>query len=202
MVGCDLEQFRRVLQPMDFIQYDPLATEAFQEALRVEQHPADAGQFTVEILDARKVLTQAGFPYSTDPGQPNYGSLSPCSFQQFRPKMSMYHSKAYLHIVAPNASAFAEASCDCSRSTQLCQLALACSNISSSEIGSEDNFRAAGPSMLVPSGVGPKMTILRWFQETMLREDGRGTCQMLSKWANQKPNLDKSDAVIQIFDQP
>ena len=62
MVSCNLEQFRWVLQPMDFIQYDTLATEAFQEALRVEQHPADAGQFTVEILDAWKVLTQAGFP--------------------------------------------------------------------------------------------------------------------------------------------
>jgi hypothetical protein len=98
------------MMAMDFIQYDPLATEAVQEALRVEQHPADAGQFAVEILDARKVLTQAGFPYSTDPSQPDYGSLPPCPFKQFQPEMSMYHMKAHLQIVAPNASMPAEAS--------------------------------------------------------------------------------------------
>lgn len=87
MVGCNLEQFRWVLQSVDFIQHDPLATQTAQEVLWVKHRSANARQFAVEILRVRQVLTQTGFANPADASQPDNGSLFPGPVEQIQPEM-------------------------------------------------------------------------------------------------------------------
>src|SRR6266566_6259969 len=105
MVGCNFEQFRRVLQPVDFIEHDALATQTVEKALRVKHHVANAREFTVEILNFGEILTKAGFSNPPHASEPDDGSLLPRAFEQFQPESPVYHTKLYLQIVAPNATA-------------------------------------------------------------------------------------------------
>src|SRR5438132_9997335 len=106
MVGCNFEQFGRVLQPMDFIQHDALADQTVEKALWIKHHAANPREFTVEIFNFGEILTKAGFSNPPHASEPNDGSLLPCAFEQFQPESPVYHTKLYLHIVAPNATAF------------------------------------------------------------------------------------------------
>src|ERR1700719_3580034 len=106
MVGCNFEQFGRVLQPMDFIQHDALATQTVEKALWIKHHAANPREFTVEIFNFGEILTKAGFSNPPHASEPDDGSLLPCAFEQFQPESPMYHTKLYLHIVALNANTF------------------------------------------------------------------------------------------------
>ncbi|PYV89353.1 MAG: hypothetical protein DMG90_11310 [Acidobacteria bacterium] len=82
MIGCNLEQFRWVLQPVDLIQNNPLARQTVEKALGVEHHLSDARQFAVEILDVREALAQARLSDSTNPSDPDYRAVLPRLFEQ------------------------------------------------------------------------------------------------------------------------
>src|SRR5580704_4450413 len=107
MVGCNFEQFGRVLQPMDFIQHDALADQTVEKALGIKHHAANPREFTVEIFNFGEILTKVGFPNSPHASEPDDGALLPRAFEQFKPELSVYHSKLYPHIVALNANALA-----------------------------------------------------------------------------------------------
>lgn len=104
VVGCDLKELRGILQTMDLIQHDALSGETFQKALRVEHRSTDAREFTVEIFNVRKVLTQARLSNAANARKPDHGSVLPRPLQQFQPEMPVYHMKVCLHIVALNAN--------------------------------------------------------------------------------------------------
>ena len=82
MIGCNLEQFRWVLQPVDLIQNNPLARQTVEKALGVEHHLSDARQFAVEILDVREALAQARLSDSTNPSDPDYRAVLPRLLEQ------------------------------------------------------------------------------------------------------------------------
>ena len=92
---------------MDFIEDDALATQTVEKALWIKHHAANPREFTVEIFNFGEILTKASFPNPTHASEPDDGSLLPCAFEQFQPESPVYHTKLYLHIVAPNATAFA-----------------------------------------------------------------------------------------------
>src|SRR3984893_15354914 len=109
MVGCNSEQFGRVLQPVDFIEHDALAAQTVEKAFWIKHHAANPREFTVEIFNFGEILTKAGFPNPPHASEPDNGSLLPRAFEQFQPKSPVYHVKLYFHIVALNANAFSSA---------------------------------------------------------------------------------------------
>ena len=68
---------------MDFIQYEPLATQTVEKVLGIDDEPTNARQFAVEIFSVRKALTKAGFADTPDTSQPDDGSGLPAFFEQF-----------------------------------------------------------------------------------------------------------------------
>jgi hypothetical protein len=92
---------------VDFIQHDALASQTVEKALWIKHHAANPREFTVEILNFGEILTKAGFSNPPNAGEPDDGALLPRVFEQFQPESPVYHMKLYLHMVAPNATAFA-----------------------------------------------------------------------------------------------
>lgn len=68
---------------MNFIEYEPLATQTVEEALRFDHEPTSARQFAVKIFDIRKALTKTGFADPPNTGQPDDGSGPPGFVGQF-----------------------------------------------------------------------------------------------------------------------
>jgi len=95
---------------MDFIQHDALADQTVEKALWIKHHAANPREFTVEIFNFGEILTKAGFSNAPHASEPDDRSLLPCAFEQFQPESPVYHTKLYLHMVAPNATAFCSAS--------------------------------------------------------------------------------------------
>jgi len=52
IVGGNLEQFCRVLQPVDFIQHHTLASQTVEKTPGVKHHAANAREFTVKIFNS------------------------------------------------------------------------------------------------------------------------------------------------------
>jgi hypothetical protein len=61
MVGGDLEDFRWILEPVNFIEDEPHARMGLQKAFRVLECPPRAGKLTVQIGNVLQRLGQAGF---------------------------------------------------------------------------------------------------------------------------------------------
>lgn len=93
MIGRDLEQFRGISQPVDFIQHDALAGHAFQKRLRVFHLAAHPGQFAVKVFHAIQRLAEAGLAHPTQPGQPDDGALRPGRLDQLNPLSAFYHAR-------------------------------------------------------------------------------------------------------------
>ena len=90
MVRGDLEQLCGRAQAMNLVQNDPLAADAGQEAFRIIEHPADAGQLTVEVFHPIQALRERGLAGAAHPGEPNDRTVRPGIFDGLDP------------IVAPN----------------------------------------------------------------------------------------------------
>jgi hypothetical protein len=80
VVGSDLQDFRGTLQPVDLVQDNPTSPKAFEEGLRVIEHPPHARQLAVEILGLGKALTENGLSDSPHAGEPDHRSPLPCQF--------------------------------------------------------------------------------------------------------------------------
>lgn len=92
MVGCNLQEFRRVAQAMDFIEYYTLACEGGQEGLRVFHRATLAGQFAIEILDVRKRLAQRRLSCPPHAGKPDQRLLLPQGFEPAGPEGPGLHA--------------------------------------------------------------------------------------------------------------
>jgi hypothetical protein len=71
------------LQPVDFIQYEPLATQTVEKALGFDHESTNARQFAVEVFDVGKALTKTGFADPPDTSQLDDGSGLPAFVEQF-----------------------------------------------------------------------------------------------------------------------
>jgi hypothetical protein len=54
MVSCYLEEFRRVGEPMDFVEDHPLSAMLAQKIFRVIEQPSGARELAVEIVRIRE----------------------------------------------------------------------------------------------------------------------------------------------------
>jgi hypothetical protein len=103
MICGDLEELRRILKTVDFIQYDSAAAEILQETFRILHQPADPGQLTVEILNIGQRTAENSLSNTSNAGQPNDCFLTPCEVNTLEPELSVYHMQVSLQIVLPNA---------------------------------------------------------------------------------------------------
>jgi len=91
VVGGNLQQLGRVGQAMDFIKNDAAPAQAAKKALGVQQHPTDAGKFTVEVLGFAQGLAEVRLSHAPNPRQPYDGARPPGAFKEIEPITPLHH---------------------------------------------------------------------------------------------------------------
>jgi len=70
VIRRDLEDLRRLIQAVDFIQHNPLALEIVEKSFRVIQQAPDPWELAVKILHVSKALAEAGLADPPNTGKP------------------------------------------------------------------------------------------------------------------------------------
>jgi hypothetical protein len=92
VVGGDLEQFRRVGQPVDFIQRHATTAQPFQERFRILHLPTHARKFAVKVLDLGKAPADDGLSCPPHAREPDHGSSLPSLLDSFKPERAWNHT--------------------------------------------------------------------------------------------------------------
>lgn len=67
MIGGDLEQLRRVVEPVDLVEHRTLAVQTIEEGLRIPHQLAYPGQLAVEVLHPGQALAEHRLAYAPHP---------------------------------------------------------------------------------------------------------------------------------------
>jgi len=106
MIRCNLEQFRRITETVDFVEDNSLSLQPSKKRFRVVHHTPHTGKLTVEVFSVAEGVTKTGFPDAADTRKPDNRALAPVLFDQSQPELPPYHKSVCWHIVSPNARAF------------------------------------------------------------------------------------------------
>lgn len=104
VIRRDLEDRRGIGQAVDLVQNDRCpAIKAGEESFGIIELPADAGQFTIEILEPGKGLGEDGLSCAPHPHEPHQVTSSERGPKPGQPERALYHPQRFLRLVLPDA---------------------------------------------------------------------------------------------------